>query len=111
MTEGPEDLTPASKRVDILSASRVILQVLKTKYNRRVAILTAPVLNEPLGHQGCPMFDKDMQPYLTAWDAGFDAQSVLPTPNINTEGQQPMYHDLWATMTMSWANDADTMGS
>ncbi|KAF0638691.1 hypothetical protein FPSE5266_11984 [Fusarium pseudograminearum] len=111
MTEGPEDLTPASKRVDILSASRVIMRVLKTKYNRRVAILTAPVLNEPLGHQGCPMFDKDMQPYLTAWDVDFDAQSVLPTPNINTEGQQPMYHDLWATMTMSWANDADTMGS
>ncbi|KAG8671698.1 hypothetical protein FPOAC1_004952 [Fusarium poae] len=111
MTEGPEDLTPASKRVDVFSASRVILRVLKTKYNRRVAILTAPVLDEPLGHQGCPMFDKDMQPYVTAWDAGFDVQYVLPAHNPNTEGQQPMYHDLWATMTMSWANDDNTMGS
>jgi hypothetical protein len=110
MSEGPEDLTPASKRVDVLSASRVILRVVKTKYDRRVAILTAPSLNETLGHQGCPMFDKDMQPYLSAWDTGFDVNSVLPTPNLNIEGQQHMYHDLWATMTMSWADDDGTLG-
>jgi len=35
--------------------------------------------------------------------------SVLPAMNMNLEGQQPMYHDLWATMTMSWANDGGAM--
>ncbi|RFN50877.1 hypothetical protein FIE12Z_4823 [Fusarium flagelliforme] len=108
MCEGPEDLTPASKRVDVLSASRVVLRVVKAKYDRRVAMLTTS-LSDTLGRQGCPMFDKDMQPYLPAWDTEIDMNSVLPTMNMNLEGQQPMYHDLWATMTMSWANDDGTM--
>lgn len=111
MSESPEDLTPASKRVDVLSASRVILRIVKAKYDRRIAVLTASSLENTLGHQGCPMFDKDMQPYLSAWDTGFDINSVFPAPNPNLDGQQPMYHDLWATMTMSWANEDGTMDS
>ncbi|EWG39631.1 hypothetical protein FVEG_02386 [Fusarium verticillioides 7600] len=106
MCDGPEDLTPSSKRVDVLSASRVILRVVKSKYDRRVAILTAPSLTlRGVGHQGCPMFDKDMQPYISAWDTDFDMNSAMLTSGLNTDGQQTMYHDLWATMTMSWAND------
>ncbi|KAI1067830.1 hypothetical protein LB507_010550 [Fusarium sp. FIESC RH6] len=108
MCEGPEDLTPASKRVDVLSASRVVLRVVKAKYDRRVTMLTTSLSNT-LGRQGCPMFDKDMQPYLPAWDTEIDMNSVLPAMDMNLEGQQPMYHDLWATMTMSWANDGGTM--
>lgn len=108
MCEGPEDLTPASKRVDVLSASRVVLRVVKAKYDRRVTLLTTSLSNT-LGRQGCPMFDKDMQPYLPAWDTEIDMNSVLPAMDMNLEGQQPMYHDLWATMTMSWANDGGTM--
>ncbi|KAF4445313.1 hypothetical protein F53441_10925 [Fusarium austroafricanum] len=105
MCDGPEDLTPSSKSVDVLSASRVILRVLKAKYDRRVAMLTAPSLStKGVGHQGCPMFDKDMQPYISAWDTEFDMNSVMLTPGPNMEGQ-PMYHDLWATMTMGWANE------
>ncbi|EXA40195.1 hypothetical protein FOQG_01262 [Fusarium oxysporum f. sp. raphani 54005] len=106
MCDGPEDLTPSSKRVDVLSASRVILRVVKSKYDRRIAMLIAPSLtSRGVGHQGCPMFDKDMQPYISAWDTDFDMNSAMLTPGLNTDGQQTMYHDLWATMTMSWAND------
>ncbi|KAF4333652.1 hypothetical protein FBEOM_12522 [Fusarium beomiforme] len=107
MCDGSEDLTPASKRVDVLSASRVILRVVKAKYDRRVAMLTAPGLtSKGAAHQGCPMFDQAMQPYISAWDTDFDITSSMLTPSLNTEGQQPMYHDLWATMTMGWANDS-----
>ncbi|KAJ4259761.1 hypothetical protein NW762_007692 [Fusarium torreyae] len=104
MCEGPETLTPATKRVDVLSASRVILRVVKAKYDRRVAMITAPMLTtKGLGPQGCPMFDRSMEPYISAWETGFEMSSMMPTPNL--DGQQPVYHDLWATMTMGWAND------
>ncbi|KAF9780353.1 hypothetical protein IL306_000611 [Fusarium sp. DS 682] len=107
MCDGSEGLTPSSKRVDVLSASRVILRVLKAKYDRRIAMLTAPSLaSKAAAHQGCPMFDQDMQPYISAWDTDFDINSAMLTPSLNTDGQQPMYHDLWATMTMGWANDS-----
>jgi hypothetical protein len=29
----------------------------------------------------------------------------MATPNMDMDGQQAVYHDLWATMTMGWAND------
>ncbi|KAM0430816.1 hypothetical protein ACHAQK_010423 [Fusarium lateritium] len=100
--DGPEELTPASKRVDVLSASRVILRIVKAKYERRVAMLAAR--GKSVG-QGCPMFDREMEPYISAWDAGFDMASVMATPGMDMDGQQAVYHDLWATMTMGWAND------
>jgi hypothetical protein len=102
MCDGPEELTPASKRVDVLSASRVILRIVKAKYERRIAMLAAS--SRTVG-QGCPMFDRAMEPYISAWDAGFDTASVMATPNMDMDGQQAVYHDLWATMTMGWAND------
>ncbi|KAF4986578.1 hypothetical protein FGRMN_10770 [Fusarium graminum] len=101
----PEELTPVSKRVDVLSASRVVLRVVKAKYERRIATLAAPMLSSRVAGQGCPMWDRALEPYISAWDADFNMTSTMPTPTMDMEGQQPMYHDLWATMTMGWAND------
>ncbi|RSL43954.1 hypothetical protein CEP53_011451 [Fusarium sp. AF-6] len=107
------DLTPVSTRVDVLSAGRVVLRVIKQKYDRRVAMLnmTASHGKGPVP-QGCPMFDRSMEPYISAWDTGFDMNSVMPPPlpqhqqqGQQDEQQQPVFHDLWATMTMGWAND------
>ncbi|KAM0355766.1 hypothetical protein ACHAPU_000152 [Fusarium lateritium] len=109
MCDGPEELTPASKRVDVLSASRVVLRVVKAKYERRMAILAAPMLSTRVAAQGCPMWDRALEPYISAWDADFNTTSTMPTPTMDMEGEQPMYHDLWATMTMGWAND-DSLG-
>ncbi|KAH7236189.1 hypothetical protein BKA59DRAFT_503800 [Fusarium tricinctum] len=102
MCDGPEELTPASKRVDVLSASRVILRIVKAKYERRTAMLEA---NSRIVGQGCPMFDRAMEPYISAWDTSYDIASVMATPSTDMDGQQAVYHDLWATMTMGWAND------
>ncbi|KAF4465284.1 hypothetical protein FALBO_7874 [Fusarium albosuccineum] len=103
------DLTPANTRVDVLSAGRVVLRVVLAKYDRRLSTLMTPALTTAGakesggGIQGCPMFDRSMEQYISAWDTGFDMSSVMPSHG--QEGQQPVFHDLWATMTMSWAND------
>ncbi|KAM5346945.1 hypothetical protein ACJ41O_009950 [Fusarium nematophilum] len=118
MCDGPE-LTPASTRVDVFSAGRVVLRVVKAKYDKRIAMLTTPLQTTGTvaaaaaaaagggakgpGHQGCPMFDRSMEQYISAWDTGFDMSSVMPPQSL--DGQQPVFHDLWATMTMGWAND------
>lgn len=105
------DLTPVSTRVDVLSAGRVVLRVVKEKYDRRVAMLNMTSSHgKGPGPQGCPMFDRSMEPYISAWDTGFDMSSVMPPfppqQQSQQEGQQAVFHDLWATMTMGWANDS-----
>lgn len=108
MCDGAE-LTPVSTRVDVLSASRVVLRVVKTKYDRRVAALNTPAPSTVPGTHGCPMFDPSLDQYLPMWDSGFGLSSNSAVPSRATEGQaQPMFHDLWATMTMSWATDEST---
>lgn len=100
-----EDLTPPSTRVDVLSASRVVLRVVKNKYDRRVAALNTPAQTTP-GVQGCPMLDGSLEQYFPVWDAGFGSHSNSGLSSRAPEGQpQTMFHDLWATMTMGWAND------
>ncbi|KAH7158007.1 hypothetical protein B0J13DRAFT_581942 [Dactylonectria estremocensis] len=91
------DLTPANTRVDVLSASRVVLRVVKAKYERRLALRAAD-----RSTRGCPMFDSSMEPFITAWDANFDIRPAVPPPLV---GGQPVFHDLWATMTLGWAGE------
>ncbi|UNI24309.1 hypothetical protein JDV02_010064 [Purpureocillium takamizusanense] len=104
-----EGLTPASKKVDVLSASRVVMRVVRGKYERRVrAALEGSAA--PTGH-GCPMLDGSLEQYFPIWDAGF-APMGMPPPGGSVGGMvaQPVFHDLWATMTMGWANDDAMFG-
>ncbi|KAI5464219.1 hypothetical protein BGZ63DRAFT_481573 [Mariannaea sp. PMI_226] len=128
MCEGAE-LTSVDTRVDAFSASRVVMRVVKTKYDRRISshrkveeaaaaaaaaamvTATATAATTPSrSTQGCPMFDNNMEPYIAAWDNaglnGADAlQSIMPTATRDQQdSQQPVFHDLWATMTQGWAN-------
>lgn len=110
MCDGAE-LTPVSTRVDVLSASRVVFRVVKTKYDRRVAAMNTPAPSTFASTQGCPMFDPSLDQYLPMWDAGFGMSSSSSMPPRAKEGQsQVMFHDLWATMTMSWATDEPNEG-
>ncbi|CAM1502173.1 Fc.00g041570.m01.CDS01 [Cosmosporella sp. VM-42] len=107
------DLTPLNTRVDVLSASRVVLRVVKAKYDRRLAALNTPAEATPGANQGCPMLDGSLEQYFPVWDAGFGTNPTpfgtnptSETPPRGPDGQpQMMFHDVWATMTMGWAHE------
>lgn len=96
------DLTSVNTRVDVLSASRVVLRVVKAKYDRRLE-LHAKAADKST--HGCPMFDNTMEPFISAWGDNFDLSASMPSSAPSVEGQQAVFHDLWATMTMGWAKD------
>ncbi|KAF7544917.1 hypothetical protein G7Z17_g9581 [Cylindrodendrum hubeiense] len=99
MCEGV-DLTSVNTRVDVLSASRVVLRVVKAKYDRRLELHAKA---SDRSTHGCPMFDTTMEPYISAWGDNFEISSAVPPAAPAVAGQQPVFHDLWATMTLGWA--------
>ncbi|KAK1656039.1 hypothetical protein BDP81DRAFT_305857 [Colletotrichum phormii] len=102
-------LTPATKStMDVLSASKVVFAVVKRKYEARVANIETPVNKLPRTIRGCPMFDGSLDQYFPIWDQDLSRDGthglVTPAPNgtpVMVNGQ-PVYNDLWATMTMDW---------
>lgn len=124
-------LTPASSKsssgTDVLSASKVVLGVVKRKYEKRLATLKKAALAQPphpvpadtdSGLRKCPMFDGSLDPFIETWDDTFlnppslvnssfmspDLAGVLG-PGSSSDTQPMVYHDLWATMTMGWSQD------
>lgn len=129
---GTANLTPASSKpssgTDVLSASKVVLGVVKSKYDKRLAALekTAPAQpphpmpdDADTGLRKCPMFDGSLDPFIETWDDTFlDPSSLLnaslmdpavagvPGAGSSSDAQPVVYHDLWATMTMGWSQDS-----
>ncbi|POR36871.1 Uncharacterized protein TPAR_02937 [Tolypocladium paradoxum] len=105
------DLTPASKKVDVLSASRVVMGVVKDKYQRRLRALEASQAATPGKSHGCPMLDGSLEQYYPLWDAAFGPMA-MPQPSVGSSEttSKPVFHDLWATMTMGWANESGKLG-
>lgn len=125
------NLTPASSKssssTDVLSASKVVLGVVKRKYEKRLAALEKVSLAQPphpmpadadVGLRKCPMFDGSLDPFIESWDDTFIDPSSLanasfmdpglaavPGAGSSSDSQPVVYHDLWATMTMGWSQD------
>lgn len=95
------DLTVSSRKVDVLSASRVVMRVVKEKFDKKLQRESSSSTGG-----GCPMLDGSLEQYFPLWDAGLNAVS-MDSSGFESRGkqQQPVFHDLWATMTMSWVND------
>lgn len=113
MCLGGGDLTPATNKVDILSASRVVLKVVREKYKTAVAKQEAEAaLHVNLAasklHRGCPMLDGSMDAYFPDWDP--DYGSALKVGSHASLSSEPIFHDLWATMTMGWASTDESSG-
>ncbi|GKT42398.1 uncharacterized protein ColSpa_02579 [Colletotrichum spaethianum] len=104
-----EELTPSTKSMDVFSASKVVLAVVKRKYEGRVANINTPVNKLPRSIRGCPMFDGSLDSYFPIWDQdinrtgahGLISPMMSGTPAAVVNGQAT-YTDLWATMTMGW---------
>lgn len=99
------DLTPSSKKTDVLSATRIIMAIVKEKYDRRMIFVGNP--EQPLSStiQGCPILDASFEQYFPLWDDTFGTTKSMPS---KSSGGRPVFHDLWATMTMGWSNTEDS---
>lgn len=117
---------------DILSASKVVINMVKQKYEKRLEALEMAEAAHPGQLDGlddrrsmmnkCPMLDGSLDQYIQDWDERFfdpmtglfdpaqDVSSALnetgASEGMSGSGSQPLvYHDLWATMTMGWSQD------
>lgn len=115
-----EILTPASskKPTDVMSASKVVIGVVKRKYDKRLeALRSRPPHHIPSdldkSLNRCPMFDGSLDEYLPGWEDTYLSSAGYSNPpamapgtrngTIRSAGTQPaVFHDLWATMTMGW---------
>ena len=110
----------STRSFDVLAASKIVVGTVKEKYDKRVAASVAQA-NVPLPiNFGCPMLDGSLQEYLPAWDSDFSglttsSSSVHEASGQISQHQDPLpppkeipnpaiFHDLWATMTMSWSS-------
>ncbi|CCF45464.1 hypothetical protein CH063_03610 [Colletotrichum higginsianum] len=105
-----EELTPSTKSMDVLSASKLVFAVIKRKYEGRVANIDTPVNKLPRSMRGCPMFDGSLDAYFPIWDQDAHQNGThglvppMPDGTLTMANGQPVYADLWATMTMGWSD-------
>ncbi len=102
------------KNADTFHVFQMILGSVKKSYEKRVAKLNPKPLaldsryGVAPGH--CPMMDPSLNTYFDTFasmdESPFD-QSGSGTPSIESTNLAaiPLYHDLWATMTGSWAEE------
>ncbi|KAH8205628.1 hypothetical protein TruAng_000122 [Truncatella angustata] len=118
-TEDPK--MAGGQKTDVCTAFRVVLQSLKTKFDKKVATAVA---KEEIRRkaQECPMFDGSLDDYISLWDGhGLTSGSSYPDSQSSTSGvitntmtdfqpaadsSKPMTApDLWAMMTLGWGGD------
>ncbi|CRG83894.1 hypothetical protein PISL3812_01250 [Talaromyces islandicus] len=97
MSHGTDDTSSN----DLLSASRALLGLAKAKYDRRLGSLGEP---PPSKVFGCPVMDGSLRTSVGQWD-----QNLTSIPGRTDAGEPknpPLFHDVWATMTIGWGNDS-----
>jgi hypothetical protein len=130
-TSTPSAGSTPPKNPDILYVFKMILASVKKSYERRVTKIEpnfVPVLqpnNIGIARGHCPVLDPSLNVYFDS-DLDIDLDSsygeswnLSGTPSTNISGATlgtpppssyamptaPLYHDLWATMTGSWAEE------
>lgn len=115
--------TPA-RNPDMLYVFYLILSSMKRSYARRIAKIEPKTFNPEystgtgLARGHCPILDPTLSQYfdldeysLSNWDMA--GGSIDPSPQDTSVSSSSatlptgmLYHDLWATMTGSWANES-----
>lgn len=92
----------------------MILGSVKKSYERRVSkiepgfMMVDPgnVIGVARGH--CPIHDPTLKSLLDLSDSTDGSSFELgegSSPSVSTPPNMPLYHDVWSTMTCSWANE------
>ncbi|KAH7146973.1 hypothetical protein B0J13DRAFT_584382 [Dactylonectria estremocensis] len=91
---------------DLLSASRAVLGLAKSKYDRRLGSLGGPPSVAPASRVfGCPVMDGSLRTSVEQWDPNFT--NLSGWTDAGEPKNLPLFHDVWATMTMGWGNASD----
>lgn len=91
---------------DLLSASRAVLGLAKSKYDRRLGSLGGPPSIAPASRVfGCPVMDGSLRASVEQWDPNFT--NLSGWTDAGEPKNLPLFHDVWATMTMGWGNASD----
>jgi hypothetical protein len=111
----PAGITETPKNPDVIYVFRMILKSCKKSYERRVSKIEpgflvvdhANVIGVARGH--CPILDPTLNPLFDISDSTYGGSLELnesATPSASsTAASLPQYHDVWAIMTGSWAEE------
>lgn len=114
LSSTPSDGADPPKNPDVLYIFMLVLGSVKRSYERRVDKIEPELLtmdpNNPSsftrGH--CPIMDPNLSVYFRTPDSTYSSGSSFDTEGISTPSftsSTLLYHDLWATMTGSWAEE------
>lgn len=113
ITSTPQRGADLPKNPDAVYVMKKMLESVRKSYERRVAkiepgfliVSDGNAIGIATGH--CPMMDPTLKVLFDeavfTYDESF-SMSATPASN-STSSTIPLYHDLWATMTGSWANE------
>ncbi|CZR61408.1 uncharacterized protein PAC_11304 [Phialocephala subalpina] len=112
LSSTPSEGVEPPKNPDVLYIFMMVLGSVKKSYERRVnnikpkffAVDHGNAIEAARGH--CPMMDPNLSVYFGTPDStyGSSLETASSTPSF-TAISAPLYHDLWATMTGSWAEE------
>jgi hypothetical protein len=108
------------KNPNVLYIFKMVLGSVKKSYERRVSNIKpgffivdhGTAIGVAKGH--CPMLDPTLSVYFnnplpedSMYGGSFDldANATCPYSEASNVANMPLYHDLWATMTCSWAEE------
>jgi hypothetical protein len=112
----PSDTVETPKNPDVLYVFSMILRSCKKSYERRVSKIEpgflvvdhANVIGVARGH--CPILDPTLNPLFEFSDSTYGGSYQLSdsaTPSASSAAAfVPQYHDVWAVMTGSWAEES-----
>lgn len=115
---GPND--PPPKNPDVLYVFKMMMGSVKKSYERRVSKIQPNVVEVYSAHivKGhCPITDPSLSVYFDNgfdelgnwgsgdWTTAANTSGTASTPSSSAAAYAPLYHDLWATMTGSWAEE------
>lgn len=91
---------------DILSASRIVIQTVKDKYDQEVMRLSSESSQYQSRDWTCPMRTDVVVELLPVWDPSFPSSysSEAEAPQRSHGAGEPIFHNLWATMTGGWSS-------